>query len=467
LFPARHFNGRTVAVFGLARSGLVCAQALIAGGARVIAWDDSAAALATARGAGLPVSDLRETDFSTLDALVLSPGVPLTHPSPHWTVQRATAAGIEIIGDTEVFCREIEGSGARLVAITGTNGKSTTTALTGHVLRSAGLDAETGGNIGTAVFLLSAPHARRVYVLEMSSYQIDLTPSLKPDAGVLLNLAPDHLDRHGTMEHYAEVKARLFARQTQEDTAIIGVDDGWSAAIAEDVRGTARLVPVSALKTLDEGLSAPEGVLEDRQGGRLVASIDLRDMRALRGRHNWQNACASYAAASALGVGAEAIARGMASFPGLAHRMEEVGRLGPVLFVNDSKATNADAAARALSSFDPIYWILGGRAKSDGIDALEPYFPRIAHAYLVGEAAPAFSRVLDGRAGWTDCGTIERAVAAAAKDAEAQGRKGAVVLLSPACASFDQYPNFEVRGEVFCEAVKALAGIRYTRGELS
>ncbi|MGE0212068.1 MAG: UDP-N-acetylmuramoyl-L-alanine--D-glutamate ligase [Parvibaculaceae bacterium] len=467
MFPARHFSGRTVAVFGLARSGLVCAQALVAGGARVIAWDDSAAALATARGAGLPVSDLREVDFSTLDALMLSPGVPLTHPSPHWTVQRATAAGIEIIGDTEVFCREIEGSGARLVAITGTNGKSTTTALTGHVLRSAGLDAETGGNIGTAVFLLSAPHAGRVYVLEMSSYQIDLTPSLKPDAGVLLNLAPDHLDRHGTMEHYAEVKARLFARQTASDTAVIGIDDKWSAAIAGDVRGQARLVPVSVQRSLEDGVSASGGVLEDRRGGRVIASIDLKGMRALRGRHNWQNACAAYAAASALGMTAEAIAAGMTTFPGLAHRMEEVGRLGPILFVNDSKATNADAAARALSSFDPIYWILGGRAKSDGIDALAPYFPRIARAYLVGEAATSFARVLDGKAKWSDCGTIERAVAAAAKDAEAESRKDAVVLLSPACASFDQYPNFEVRGEVFCEAVKALAGIRYTRGELS
>ncbi len=465
MFPARRFNGKTVAVFGLARSGLACASGLVAGGARVLAWDDSAAALATARGAGLPVVDLRETDFGRLDALVVSPGVPLTHPSPHWTVQRANTADVEIIGDTEVFVREVEGSGARIVAITGTNGKSTTTALTGHVLRQAGLDTETGGNIGTAVFLLSPPRPGKVYVLELSSYQIDLTPSLKPDVGVLLNLAPDHLDRHGTIEHYAAVKARLFARQGKGDTAIVGVDDQWSASIARELGGGSRVVRVSVQTLLDEGVSAPDGTILDRREGRTRATIDLAAMRALRGRHNWQNACAAYAAATAIGVERNAIEAGMRSFPGLAHRMEEIGSLNGVLFINDSKATNADAAARALASFDPIYWILGGRPKSDGIDALEPYFPKIARAYLIGEAAEAFSRVLGNKAPWTMCGTIERAVAKAANDAAAEAREGAVVLLSPACASFDQYPNFEVRGEVFCEAVKGLAGIRMTRGE--
>jgi len=464
MFPARRFGGQTIAVFGLARSGLACAQALVAGGARVIAWDDSPAALATASGAGLPVADLRATDFSSLDALVASPGVPLTHPSPHWTVQRAAAAGIPVIGDTEVFLREVEGSGARVVAITGTNGKSTTTALTGHVLTAAGLDAEIGGNIGTAVFLLSPPRPDKIYVLELSSYQIDLTPGLKPDVGVLLNIAPDHLDRHGGMENYAAVKARLFARQGEGDTAVVGVDDAWSSAILAGLPEATRRVPISVQSLLEDGVSAPEGEILDRQGGVAGPSVDLSRMRALRGRHNWQNACAAYAAASALGVEARVISRGMLSFPGLAHRMEEIATMDDVTFVNDSKATNADAAARALASFDTIYWILGGRPKSDGIDALKAYFPKIAHAYLIGEAAEAFARVLGDKVPFTQCGTIERAVGLAAGDAREEGRPGAVVLLSPACASFDQYPNFEVRGEVFCEAVRSLAGIRMTRG---
>ena len=466
MFAAKRFEGRRVAVFGLARSGLACAQALQAGGAEVFAWDDSPAALATARAASVPVADLREVDFAGFDALVLSPGVPLTHPAPHWTVRRARAANIEVIGDTEVFAREVEDTGAEIVAITGTNGKSTTTALTGHVLRSAGRDAEIGGNIGTAAFLLSPPQPGRIYVLELSSYQIDLMPSLKPKVAVLLNLSPDHLDRHGSMEAYAAVKARIFARQGPGDSAIVSLDDEYCAAIAKSLDGP-QLVPVSVERMLDEGVSAPDGVLLDRRNGATREEIDLKPMRSLRGRHNWQNACAAYAAASAMGLEAGAIARAMASFPGLAHRMQEVGRVGTVMFINDSKATNVDAAARALSAFDTIYWIAGGRPKTGGIEALSPWFGNIVRAYLIGEAAEAFASTLHGRVDTTMSGTIDQAVADAARDALAERRKGAAVLLSPACASFDQFASFEVRGEAFAAAVRALEGFRAREGELA
>jgi UDP-N-acetylmuramoylalanine--D-glutamate ligase len=456
MFPATRFKGRRIAVLGLARSGLASAQALQAGGAEIAAWDDGEEARREAAAAGIPLRDLSQADFSAFTALVLSPGIPLTHPRPHWSVDRAHAAGIEVIGDTEIFIREIAGTGSRLVAITGTNGKSTTTALTGHVLRSAGLDAHVGGNIGTAVFQLPPPESGRVYVLELSSYQIDLTPGLKPDAAILMNLTPDHLDRHGDMAGYAAVKAKIFARQSTGDVAICSVDDDWSAAIAAALPSAATHRPFSVLRRLDDGISAPDGVLQDCRKGEAQVQLDLRDLNALRGRHNWQNACAAYGAGRAMGVSADAIAEGFRSFPGLAHRMEEVARLGNVIFVNDSKATNADAAEKALLSFDTIYWIAGGLMKAGGIEPLRPLFGRIVRAYLIGRDAPALAGTLEGITPYRICGTIEQATEAAARDARDEQRDSAVVLLSPACASFDQFPNFEVRGDAFRKAVKDL-----------
>jgi UDP-N-acetylmuramoylalanine--D-glutamate ligase len=450
-------------VFGLARSGTATIEALRLGGAEVFAWDDSAPAVEKARAAGLPVANLHEQDFATLDALVLSPGVPLTHPEPHWTVLKARHAGIAVIGDTEIFANEAKAAGARIVAITGTNGKSTTTALTGHVLAKAGLDVEVGGNIGKAVFLLKQPERGRVYVLELSSFQIDLMPGLSPDVGILTNITPDHLDRHGTMENYAAVKARMFTRQGRGRTALCGVDDDWSAAIAEALRaGEVDLRAVSVVRDLTDGITAPDGILRDRRSGASVAEIDLRGMPALKGRHNWQNACMAYGAAHALGIGTEAIASAMRSFPGLAHRMQQVARAGDIAFVNDSKATNADAAEKALSSFEDIYWIAGGIAKAGGIEPLRPLFSRVARSYLIGQAAADFAKTLDGAMPVTNCGTLDAAVAAALRDAVADGRPHPVVLLSPACASFDQYPNFEVRGEAFVKAVSQLPGIEMT-----
>jgi UDP-N-acetylmuramoylalanine--D-glutamate ligase len=312
------------------------------------------------------------------------------------------------------------------------------------------------------VFLLRQPVKDRVYVLELSSFQIDLMPSLRPDAGILTNITPDHLDRHGTTEHYAEVKARMFAKQSGGDTAIVGVDESWGEEIAVRIATGARIVPVSVERVLKEGLSAPDGILIERKDGRQVADLDLRSLPALKGRHNWQNAAMAYAAGRALGLSLEEIRKGLMSFAGLAHRMQEIGRLNGIAFINDSKATNADAAAKALSSFDEIYWIAGGIAKAGGITPLGHFFPKIRRAYLIGQAADEFAETIGDKAPFIKTGTLDKAVEAAARDAVKDGRPGAVVLLSPACSSFDHYPNFEVRGDAFGKAVAALPGIRMT-----
>lgn len=462
MFPARTFAHKKVGVFGLARSGTACAEALRLGGAQVFAWDDDAKSVEKARQEGLPVGDLSAMDFAGLDFLVLSPGVPLTHPKPHWTVEKAKAAGTPIIGDTEVFQRELQGSGAKLVAITGTNGKSTTTALIGHLFASAGRDVDVGGNIGKAVFLLRQPVKDRVYVLELSSFQIDLMPSLAPDAGILTNITPDHLDRHGTIEHYVAVKARMFAHQKAGDTAIIGVDENWGEDIVDTLDTKARILPVSVTRPLENGIAAPDGILRERQAGKVVAELDLRQLPALKGQHNWQNAAMAYAAGRALGLSLDDIRKGLMSFAGLAHRMQEIGKLDGVAFINDSKATNADAAAKALASFDEIYWIAGGIAKAGGITPLKSFFPKIRRAYLIGQAADEFAETLGQGTPFVKSGTLDKAVAEAAGDAVKEGKQGAVVLLSPACASFDHYRNFEVRGDAFVTAVAALPGIRMT-----
>lgn len=460
MFPAHQFKGKTVAVFGLARSGISCAKALLSGGAKVFAWDDSEPAVEKAHAEGLSITNLHMVDFKSLSALVLSPGVPLTHPEPHWTVMKAKAAGIEIIGDTEVFAREVQSSGAKLVAITGTNGKSTTTALIGHVLKSAGLDVDVGGNIGLAVFNLRPPVKDRIYVLELSSFQIDLMPSLEPDVGILTNLTPDHLDRHGDMKNYSAVKGRMFAKSRKGNTALVGTDDPWCLEIADQVSPDADLRRVSVLRLLEDGVSAADGVLQDRRGGKTVAQIDLRNMPALKGKHNWQNACMAYGAARALNVAVADIEAAMKSFPGLAHRMQQIATVSGIPFINDSKATNADAAEKALASFDNIYWIAGGIAKSGGIEPLAPYFPKIAKAYLIGVAAQDFAKTLEGRVAYERSETLENAVKDSARDAKDNG----VVLLSPACASFDQYKNFEVRGDAFVEFVSSLPGAIMTVG---
>ena len=458
--PITSLAGKSVAVFGLGGSGLATAEALVAGGAKVVAWDDNADSVAKAAAAGILTADLRPIDFAGFEALVLSPGVPLTHPKPHWTVELAQAAGIEIIGDIELFCRERRAiaPGSPFIAITGTNGKSTTTALIAHMFRTDGWDVQLGGNIGTAILSLAPPARDRIHIVECSSFQIDLAPTIDPTVGVLLNLTEDHLDRHDTMERYAAIKARLVRGA---GTAVVGVDDEWCSAIASDLdkRGTP-VERISVHRPVANGFFADKGRIFEAEDDAIREVADLAGIGALRGVHNAQNAAAAIAAARAIGMSDLSILEGLNSFPGLAHRMEGVTRIGKVLFVNDSKATNADAAEKALASFERIYWIAGGKAKTGGITSLEPYFPRIAKAYLIGAAAEEFAATLAGKVETVMAGTMDVAVAAAAQDAARDGAAEPVVLLSPACASYDQYSNFEKRGDHFRSLVQALEGAK-------
>ena len=497
MIRATTFAGKKVAVFGLGASGNATALSLVAGGAEVLAWDDGEASRAAASNLGISLTDLKTADWTGIESLVLAPGVPLTHPEPHWVVlkareesrrrQDAGAAEVEVIGDIEIFLREraTHAPDSPLICITGTNGKSTTTALTKHLLETLGIPVVMGGNIGKAVLTLDPPAAGRVHVLELSSFQIDLTPSLaKSEAspvsvGVLLNVTPDHIDRHGTVENYAAVKERLV---TSARIACVGIDDPICAAIAGRI-DPARLFAF----TTGEGKASvvprfhAEGAAlftHDREGGYTAGNeiARLGGVGTLRGRHNVQNALAALAAMRALQSVLDAAASStqtqplpvwqparmqaaLASYPGLAHRMEQVGKLGKVLFVNDSKATNADSSEKALLSWDRgIYWIIGGKPKEGGIESLVSLFPRVAKAYLIGAASDEFAATLSGKVPFERCGTLDVATATAARDAAASSEAEPVVLLSPACASYDQFKNFEERGLVFRKLVEDLRG---------
>jgi UDP-N-acetylmuramoylalanine--D-glutamate ligase len=461
--PVTSFAGKTVAVFGLGGSGLASCHALKEGGAEVVAGDDNTDNVAEAAQAGFITADLRSVSWKNFAALVLTPGAPLTHPAPHWSVLLARAAGVEVIGDIELFCRQRRryAPDAPFVAITGTNGKSTTTALIAHLMKVAGYDTQMGGNIGTAILSLEPPRMGRVHVIEMSSYQIDLTPSLDPTVGILINVSEDHIDRHGTLENYAAVKERLVAGVQPQGTAIVGVDDIWCRNIADRLdRAGKRVVRVSVKNPLADGIYVEHETILRASGGARSEIARIGGIGSLRGLHNAQNAACAAGTALALGVGQDVLQNGLRSFPGLAHRMEQVGRLGNVLFVNDSKGTNADAAAHALSSFADIFWIAGGKPKAGGITSLTGFFPRIRKAYLIGEAAPEFAGTLGDRVPHEISETLDVAVASAARDAEASGLHDPVVLLSPACASFDQYRNFEIRGAKFRDLVNALPGVK-------
>lgn len=456
--PVTTFSGKTVALFGLGGSGLVTALALKEGGARVIACDDNPAKMTEATAKGIETGDLRQINWSKVSALVLSPGVPLTHPEPHWSAELARQAGVEIIGDIELFCRERAkiAPNAPFVAITGTNGKSTTTALIAHILREAGRDVQMGGNIGTAILSLEPPADNRIHVIECSSFQIDLAPSLNPTIGVHLNLSPDHIDRHGTMENYATIKERLVAKA---GLAVIGIDDPMSSAIAEacETKGV-NVARISVEPLGVKGVFADGEILVGVTGWEAAPVADLSGIGSLRGAHNAQNAAAAVAVALALNVSQERIRSGLHTFPGLPHRMEEVGHIRSTLFINDSKATNADSTEKALKSFDNILWILGGKAKEGGIEPLREYFPKVRKAYLIGAATEDFAKTLGNDVLYVRSGTLDKAVEQAASDAAAMNGSS-VVLLSPACASYDQFPNYEVRGNHFRELVRALPGL--------
>ena len=467
MIPITEYAGKDVAVYGLGRTGLSAAKALKAGGARVHAWDDNEETRAKAEAAGIALSDINKRDWQTFAALVLSPGIPYKFPQPHRLVRMAEMTGVPVIGDMELFARAVqalpERARPKIVAITGTNGKSTTTALIGHILKQAGRDARVGGNIGTGVLDLAALHSNAVYVLEMSSYQLDLVKSLRCDVAVFMNLSPDHLDRHGGMDGYQAAKMRIFQNQTDKDVAVVGFDDIYtqSIAIGLSAKGPQRVVQISSTYTLGKGISAVDGRLYDNQSGKAEFVGKLDECPALIGRHNYQNAAAAYAACRALGLDPGTIMAGLRTFPGLAHRMESVGELDGIRFINDSKATNAQAAEQALRAFKNIYWIAGGVPKAEGIAPLAPLFPNITKAYLIGQAEDAFAAALNGKVPSQTCGSLDRAVEAAYRDAKAAGEPGAVILLSPACASFDQFKDYEQRGDVFRSLVQGMIPANY------
>jgi UDP-N-acetylmuramoylalanine--D-glutamate ligase len=448
---------RPWAVLGLGASGRAVARALLAAGRTVWAWDDGEAARAAASAAGIPLVDLAACPLGESAALVLSPGIPHTHPAPHPLAAAARAAGVEIIGDVELLFRAHPD--AIYVGITGTNGKSTTTALIGHIFAAAGRDVRVGGNLGPPVLAFEPLDTKTICVLEMSSYQLELTPNLVFNAAVLLNISPDHLGRHGGMEGYIAAKRCIFRGARPGATAVVGVDDVHCRTLCTELGGgdIHRVLVVSGRRRVGGGVFVEDGCLWDAIDGEPKPMIDLGQARALPGEHNGQNAAAAYTVARALGVPPETRAAAILDFPGLAHRQERIGLIAGVTYVNDSKATNGDAAARALACYDGVYWIIGGRPKEDGLAATLPWLSRVRRAFLIGEAEEAFARELEGKVETVRCGTLAKAFVAARQAAEADAANRPVVLLSPACASFDQFPNFEARGDAFRALVREAA----------
>jgi UDP-N-acetylmuramoylalanine--D-glutamate ligase len=443
------FAGRRYAVVGLGKAGMPAARALAAMGADVTVWDDKEAARDAASAVGLRVA---EPAMAGLDALVLSPGIPHRLPKPHPLAAAANEAGVPVLSDAELLHTAVRamGSRARFAGITGTNGKSTTTALLAHIVASAGLPVAAGANLGPAALSLPLLLDEGVYVLEMSSYMLERIAALRFDAAVMLNLSPDHLDRHGDMAGYARAKRRIFENQGPGDTAVIGVDDAGSRAMAGDLARSRKVVTISGSSPAD--VWADGTMLRDRAG----VVLDLAEAPALPGRHNAQNAAAATALAAALGVKREAIAHGLRTYPGLPHRQQLVASAAGIAFVNDSKATNADAASYALACYERVIWIAGGMAKEGGIESLAPLLGRIAHAFLIGRDAPVLAATLATHGvPCSDVGTLEAAVPAAFR--AAQRLAAPVVLLSPACASWDQFSGYDARGDRFAALARGLA----------
>ena len=434
-------------VMGLGRTGFAAARALKASGAAVLVWDDNEAARALASDEGFTVSELTADLLSSLEALVWSPGVPHTLPIPHSIARLAETVDCPLITDIDLLARA--DTEAKVVAITGTNGKSTTTALTTHVLNALGEKAVAGGNIGKPVLEGSRLGKGGIHVLELSSYQTELLQDLSPEVAVFLNLTPDHLDRHGDLSGYLAAKARLMDAVIDGGVHILGTDQEATASLAATLDAEERTVVLAigdtpgSIRIDNDGFVTPDGT-----------KLALAETLSLRGRHNAQNAAAAFAVAAALGHQSEDILNAICSFPGLAHRQEIVATVNGVTFINDSKATNADAAATALSAFKNVHWIAGGRMKAGGISSLTRYFDHIDHAYLVGECAVDFAATLHGKITYDVSETLDKAVESARQNADT----GSVVLLSPAAASFDQFPSFEARGDAFRSLVQTPKG---------
>ena len=457
MIPVRSLAGEKVAVLGLGRSGLSASLALTAGGADVVAWDDSAGQRSGAQSHGIKIENFLETGLSRVSSLVVSPGIPLRHPVAHPVVEMARSSSVEIVGDIDLLARSV--CGPRLVGITGTNGKSTVTALLGHLMGCAGENVQVGANIGKPALSLDPLESSGSFVLELSSFQLDLLTTAIFDVGVWINLSPDHLERHGGLEGYIRAKKNLFERWTDSSAAVIGVDDSVSADLAESLRqdGIGMVIPISSKGPVPGGVYSVDGQLYDDLDGGPVVVADLQSIPSLRGPHNWQNAAAAFAAARVCGLSLRSAAGGLANFAGLPHRQEEVAVCDGISYVNDSKATNMLAAAQALACHTSIYWIAGGRAKDLELDSLEHLLSRVVHVFLIGEAAGPFSEKLSEHVPYTISVTLDVAVAQARKAAMADGNEKSVVLLSPACSSFDQFDDFEARGDAFRVLVQNLS----------
>ena len=463
MIPVRGYEGQKVAVLGLGRSGLAAARALEAGGAEALCWDDSAEARARAEAAGLALHDLGRADaLDRVAALIVSPGIPHLYPEPNRHIARALELGVPVDNDIGLFFRSLATPqwdsfevAPQVVAVTGSNGKSTTSALIAHLLAEAGRPVQLAGNIGRGVLDIDPPGEGGVVVLELSSYQTELARALTPDIAVFTNLSPDHLDRHGGIGGYFAAKRRLFA-EGGPDRAVIGVDEKEGVYLAGQMAegpGDSRVIRVATTRKLTGPgwqVFARKGFLAEWRKGRQVAAIDLRPIKALPGVHNHQNACAAYAVARALGLAPRVVEAGFASFAGLPHRSQLVAEAGGVSYVNDSKATNVEAAAAALGAFKRVRWIAGGLGKAGGIEALAPLMERVEKAYLIGHSAREFALQI-GDTPHEICEDLERAVARAMQEAQ----PGETVLLAPAAASFDQFPDFEARGEAFTRLVRA------------
>lgn len=460
MIPVTSFASEKIAVFGLGRSGLSAALALKAGGANVVAWDDVVAQREAAAARGIRLVNFTAAGFPNVRYLVLSPGIPLTHPEPHPVVSMARLSGVKILGDVELLARSV--AAARLVGITGTNGKSTVTSLLGCLMRNAGEKIQIGANLGQPALSLDPLGGSGTYVLELSSYQLDLIDTAVFSVAVWLNLSADHLDRHGGMEGYIDAKKSIFKRQNDTCVAIVGVDDPVSMDLANQLTalGVQKVLPISGKRPVTGGVYAVEGQLFDNIEGRRVAAADLRTIKALPGQHNWQNAAAAFAAARACGLSRVSAASGLENYSGLPHRQEEVAVVDGIRYINDSKATNISAATHALGCHSSIYWIAGGRAKDLSLDSLGEFLPRVAHVFLIGEAAKYFAEKLQGLVALTVSGTLDIAVAQAREAALDRGDEAAVVLFSPACASFDQFKNFEERGDAFRSLVQGFETIK-------
>ena len=451
------YRDDSVLIVGFGRSGCSAAMALKAGGARVSVWDDNPDKRSKAESLGLSIINIDTVDLHSIDNIIWSPGVPHTQPQPHQLADKAKAAGHKLRCDIDLLASAQPN--AKFIGITGTNGKSTTTALTGHVLKEAGRNISIGGNLGMPALDLDPLGADGIYVLELSSYQTELTPHLSCSTVALLNIAPDHLDRHGGLEGYIAAKTLLFENQDRGATAIIGLDDPISRDIFNVLKEkqSIAVIGVSRSAETEARVGVREGILFDKLDSKRIEITNLKDIASLPGGHNWQNAASSYAIARTHGVSPSNIISAFKTFPGLPHRQEIVGTVTGVTFVNDSKATNADAAANAIACYNYIYWIAGGQEKEGGISSLISVLSRIRHAFLIGDAAKSFALILQAAGvAVSQHESLEDAVEQAGKQAFEDALSPATVLLSPACASFDMFENFEKRGEVFRNTVHTL-----------